>query len=154
MWPSGTQADQAATEIDDATGEDGDFRPYNAALAAHGAAAPWSDPSGVVSVASPAAFYALRAADPVPESSARGHILADILAGPGLRTRPGPGWRTSTVTALAEGIYRDGAFDRLPILADALEEAGCDRPDILAHCRGDGHHVRGCWVVDLVLAKR
>ncbi|QEL18910.1 hypothetical protein PX52LOC_05960 [Limnoglobus roseus] len=71
MWPSGTQADQAATEIDDATGEDGDFRPYNAALAAHGAAAPWSDPSGVVSVASHTAFYALRAADPVPESSTR-----------------------------------------------------------------------------------
>ncbi len=45
------------------------------------------------------------------------------------------------------------AFDRLPILADALEEAGCDHPDVLAHCRGPGPHARGCWVVDLVLGK-
>ena len=45
------------------------------------------------------------------------------------------------------------AFDRLPILADALEEAGCDDPAILAHLRGDGPHCRGCWVVDLALGK-
>jgi hypothetical protein len=45
------------------------------------------------------------------------------------------------------------ALDRLPILADALEEAGCTDADILAHCRGPGPHVRGCWVVDLLLGK-
>jgi hypothetical protein len=44
------------------------------------------------------------------------------------------------------------AFDRLPILADALEEAGCDQVDILAHCRGDEPHVASCWVIDLVLS--
>jgi hypothetical protein len=64
-----------------------------------------------------------------------------------------PPWRTSAVVGLAEGIYADRAFDRLPILADALEEAGCDSADILAHCRGGGPHARGCWVVDLVLGK-
>jgi hypothetical protein len=64
-----------------------------------------------------------------------------------------PNWRTSTVVALAEGVYADRAFDRLPILADALEDAGCGHPDILAHCRGPGPHARGCWVVDLVLGK-
>ena len=64
-----------------------------------------------------------------------------------------PSWLTSTVIALAEGIYSDRAFDRLPILADALEDAGCDHADILAHCRGDGPHARGCWVVDLILGK-
>ena len=64
-----------------------------------------------------------------------------------------PEWRTSTVLALAEGIYAERAFDRLPILADALEEAGCDHADMLNHCRGPGAHVRGCWVVDLVLGK-
>jgi hypothetical protein len=62
-------------------------------------------------------------------------------------------WRTSNVTALAQAIYDDRAFDRLPILADALEDGGCDNADILNHCRQPGEHVRGCWVVDLVLGK-
>jgi len=62
-------------------------------------------------------------------------------------------WLTSTVVALAQAIYDDRAFDRMPILADALEDAGCTNQDILAHCRSGGEHVRGCWVVDLLLAK-
>lgn len=62
-------------------------------------------------------------------------------------------WKSSTVAALAAGVYAERAFDRLPILADALEEAGCDNAEVLAHCRGDGPHCRGCWVVDLVLGK-
>jgi hypothetical protein len=53
------------------------------------------------------------------------------------------------VAAIAE----DRAFDRLPILADALEDAGCDDGDLLAHLRGDGPHVRGCWALDLVLER-
>jgi hypothetical protein len=64
-----------------------------------------------------------------------------------------PTWSTLTVKHLAGAIYDDRAFERLPILADALEEAGCTNADILAHCRGPGPHVRGCWVVDLVLGK-
>jgi hypothetical protein len=62
-------------------------------------------------------------------------------------------WNESTVTELAQAIYTDRAFDRLPILADALEEAGCTDAAILEHCRGPGPHVRGCWVVDLLLGK-
>jgi hypothetical protein len=62
-------------------------------------------------------------------------------------------WFTSTVQQLAQSIYDDRAFDRLPILADALEDAGCDNADILNHCRQPGVHARGCWVVDLVLGK-
>jgi hypothetical protein len=54
---------------------------------------------------------------------------------------------------LARTIYEGRAFDRLPMLADALVEAGCDNPDVLTHLRGDGPHVRGCWAVDLVLGK-
>jgi hypothetical protein len=57
------------------------------------------------------------------------------------------------VVRLAQGIYEDRAFDRLPVLADALEEAGCDNAEILSHCRGPGPHVRGCWAVDLSLGK-
>ena len=57
------------------------------------------------------------------------------------------------VVALARGIYDEKAFDRMPILADALQDAGCDNDDVLSHCRGGGPHVRGCWVVDLLLGK-
>ena len=62
-------------------------------------------------------------------------------------------WNDATILKFAQGIHADRAFDRLPILADALEDAGCDNADILAHCRGPGPHVRGCWVVDLLLGK-
>jgi hypothetical protein len=58
-----------------------------------------------------------------------------------------------TVRRLATGIYAEVAFDRMPILGDALEEAGCTDASILDHCRGPGSHVRGCWVSDLVLGK-
>ncbi len=54
---------------------------------------------------------------------------------------------------LAQKIYDDRAFDRMPILADALMDAGCDNGEIIAHCRGNGPHARGCWVVDLLLGK-
>jgi hypothetical protein len=54
---------------------------------------------------------------------------------------------------MAQVIYDDRAFDHLPIVADALEEAGCDNQDILDHCRSTNEHVRGCWVVDLMLGK-
>jgi hypothetical protein len=62
-------------------------------------------------------------------------------------------WRTEDTVGLARGIYEDRAFDRLPLLVDALMDAGCDNDDILAHCRSVGPHVRGCWVIDLVLGK-
>jgi hypothetical protein len=55
------------------------------------------------------------------------------------------------VLALAEGIEADRAFDRMPILADALEEAGCDERPMLDHLHGPGPHARGCWVLDLIL---
>ena len=64
-----------------------------------------------------------------------------------------PSWRSAAVVGLAEAVYADRGFDRLPVLADALEEAGCDHPDVLAHCRGGGPHARGCWVVDGILGK-
>jgi hypothetical protein len=64
-----------------------------------------------------------------------------------------PRWRTSAAVGLADAIYAGRAFDRLPILADALEDAGCDDRRILDHCRRDGWHVRGCWALDLGLQK-
>ncbi len=62
-------------------------------------------------------------------------------------------WNDGTVVKLAKAIYDERAFDRMPILADALEKAGCMDTDILNHCRQPGEHVRGCWVLDLLLGK-
>jgi hypothetical protein len=62
-----------------------------------------------------------------------------------------PEWRSHTAVALAEGMYAARDFGAMPVLADALEEAGCDSADVLGHCRGPGPHVRGCWVLDHVL---
>jgi len=61
---------------------------------------------------------------------------------------------TPAVIQLAQAIYDGRAFDRLPILADDLHDAGCDNDEILSHCRGQGPNVRGCWVVDLILSKK
>ncbi len=62
-------------------------------------------------------------------------------------------WNDGTVPKMAAVLYEERAFDRLPQLADALEDAGCTDAAILDHCRGGGEHVRGCWVVDLLLGK-
>jgi hypothetical protein len=64
-----------------------------------------------------------------------------------------PSWLSSTVTSLATAIYEEHAFDRLPILADALEDAGCTNPEVLTHLRSGGEHCRGCWPLDLVLGR-
>ncbi len=63
-------------------------------------------------------------------------------------------WNDGVVVKLAHGIYNDRAFDRLPVLADALEDAGCDNAELLNHCRRPGEHGRGCWAVDLILGKQ
>jgi hypothetical protein len=62
-------------------------------------------------------------------------------------------WRTTTVRGIAEGMYASCDFSAMPILADALQDAGCDNADVFAHCRGSDPHVRGCWCVDLILGK-
>ena len=62
-------------------------------------------------------------------------------------------WNRGAIAKLARSIYDDGAFDTLPILADALEEAGCLDGSMLSHCRLGKDHVPGCWVIDLLLGK-
>jgi hypothetical protein len=62
-------------------------------------------------------------------------------------------WNGALVRKLAQSIYDERNFAALPILADALEEAGCANADILAHCGEGGVHSRGCWVLDLILSK-
>ena len=62
-------------------------------------------------------------------------------------------WLTREVKNLADGIYTERAFDRMPLLAEALEASGCTSADLIAHCRSGREHARGCWVVDLLLGK-
>jgi hypothetical protein len=81
-------------------------------------------------------------------------LIRDIFGNPFRPVRLNHYWLTSTVLALAQGIYAERAFDPLPILADALQDAGCDNDDLLTHLRGDGPHVLGCWALDLVLGKK
>jgi len=79
--------------------------------------------------------------------------LKEIFGNPFRPATFAPAWRTETVVALASQMYESRDFGAMPILADALQDAGCDNDDILNHCRVPGPHVRGCWVVDLVLGK-
>ena len=87
------------------------------------------------------------------ERAAQSSLVRCILGNPFRPVTADPSWLTSTVTALAKQMYESRDFSAMPILADALQDAGCDNPDILDHCRGPGPHVRGCFVVDLILQK-
>jgi hypothetical protein len=88
-------------------------------------------------------------------------LFREVVGNPFRPITIDPTWLTSDVRLLAQAAYderalRSGHLDnaRLAILADALEDAGCTDWDILDHCRGPGPHVRGCWVVDLILGKQ
>jgi hypothetical protein len=89
---------------------------------------------------------------PIPQAA----LLRDIFANPFRPVALDPGylaWSGGSIPKLAQSIYEDRAFDRLPILADALLDAGCDDEELMGHCRSDGPHVRGCWGIDLILGK-
>lgn len=87
------------------------------------------------------------------EQIAQSHLVRDIFGNPFRPVAFDPSWRTSTVVALAQQMYESRDFSPMPVLADALQDAGCEHEAILAHCRGVGPHARGCWVVDLILGK-
>jgi hypothetical protein len=81
-------------------------------------------------------------------------LLRDILGNPFRPVAFNAKWGTDTAVALAKQMYESRDFGAMPILADALQEAGCEESAILDHCRGaTTPHARGCWVVDLVLGK-
>lgn len=87
------------------------------------------------------------------EDAGQAALIREILGNLLRPARFEPAWRTPDVLTLARGIDEEQAFDRMPILADALQDAGCDDPDILGHCREQGAHARGCWLIDRVLEK-
>jgi hypothetical protein len=80
-------------------------------------------------------------------------LAHDIFGNPFRPLRIEPEWRTSTAINLARTIYEERAFDRMPILADALEDGGCTDAGVLGHCRGPGPQVRGCHVVDGIMGR-
>jgi hypothetical protein len=85
------------------------------------------------------------------EATAQFHLFREIV-GDGWPVDPRwPQWRTDTVRLVALGIHRSQMFDQLPILADALQDAGCDDETVLSHCREVTEHARGCWVLDLAM---
>jgi len=105
-------------------------------------------------------YAACASGDKEAEWIAQAAIVKEVFGNPFRPIALKPAWRTPTVTALATGTYNERVLpagtldpDRLAVLADALEDAGCDNEDILSHLRGPGPHVRGCWVVDLLLGK-
>jgi hypothetical protein len=76
------------------------------------------------------------------------NLLRCVAGDPWTYAVPDPRWRTAAAVGLATTIYETRDFAALPILADALEETGCDDPAVLDHCRRHREHARGCWVVD------
>jgi len=131
-----------------------------------GASAEWAaqfsaslDPWFAASRASNFAYVAAgdKVLEPGPEHHAQAHLLRCIFGPLPFRSvtfePPWLAWNNGSVVKLAQAIYDNGTFDRLPDLADALEQAGCKDADMLRHCRCPGAHVRGCWVVDLILGK-
>jgi hypothetical protein len=90
------------------------------------------------------------------EGRAQGDLLRDLFGNPFRPVAVDPAWLTwnaGMIPQLAQAVYDGRNFQDLPVLADALEEAGCKEAAILDHCRQPGEHVRGCWVVDLLLGK-
>jgi hypothetical protein len=84
-------------------------------------------------------------------------LLREVFGNPFRRPAVDPAWLAwegGTAARLAAAAYEGRSFDQLPILGDALEEAGCADAEVLAHCRQQpAAHVRGCWVLDLLLGK-
>ncbi len=115
-----------------------------------------SDLESAISYAFSLAWFVDRRQTTRVEASAQAVLLRDVVANPFRPLRVEPAWLTwdhGLVPALAQTIYLERAFDRLPILADALEDAGCDDLELLAHLRGPTDHVRGCWALDRVLER-
>jgi hypothetical protein len=114
-----------------------------------------SSPTGYVEAVS--AWSAHAGASSREEQVARAAILRDLLGSlPFRRLGVEAGWlawNDGTVARLASACHAERAFDRLPVLADALEEAGCGDADVLGHLRGPGPHFFGCFVLDLLLGK-
>ena len=138
-----------------------DRRESNRALADH--AAGWvanKNPKEVAEKAASAFGWVLASGIP-PKGMWNGqNLVREVFANPFRTISLDPACLTPTVVNLAQAAYDDRTLpegelnrDRLAVLADALEDAGCSDGAILAHLRGPGRHVRGCWPLDLILGR-
>jgi hypothetical protein len=147
---------KAALELVRQAAREGDDRTTRQAISAADALLKEELYASAALYSAAAAAAALRPSNLQEEQGAQAALLRDILGYPFATVRIDPAWRAwnkGTVVALAQTIYDEDTFDQAPVLADALEEAGCTDARILDHLRGPGPHVRGCWVVDLILEK-
>jgi hypothetical protein len=87
----------------------------------------------------------------VPPDLHSADLVRDVFGNPFQSAEIAPAWRTEVVVAMARGMIDRGDYFPMPVLADALEDAGCANEAVLSHCRGPGPHVRGCWVLEAVL---
>jgi len=123
--------------------------------------------AGPDTVGQNAALHAARAAADFPligaeraesmelraECAAQCELLRCLVGNPFAPVAFDPAWRTSDAVALAQSMYESRDFTAMPILADALQEAGCDNEQVFTHCRDARDHARGCWVCDALLGK-
>lgn len=157
-WATGSSLREAAIHAVWTESSDGCDDPRLVALqdAACGVSGATASPVRAID----AADFAARSCGDGAEHHVQSNLIRDIF---GILFRPvriNPAWQTPTVLSLATAAYEErimpsGELDvaRLAVLSDALEEVGCDDADILGHLRSPGTHVRGCWVLDLLLGK-
>jgi hypothetical protein len=136
------QKDQAAQAAASAARYEAESLAFRA-KSAPGVAPP--DVAGEARTAADALYQAVR--------SGQAALLRDIFGDTFLATAFDPSWRTPTAVSVARRMYDDRDFTAMPVLADALQEGGCEMPDILDHSRRPGEHVKGCWVVDWALSR-
>ncbi|MDY3554234.1 hypothetical protein R5W24_003353 [Gemmata sp. JC717] len=110
--------------------------------------------AGISSVTSDADPINIQKEAQAAEQKAQCDLIRDIFGHPLRPAAISPYWLPPKVGTVAQDIYSEKAFDRMPLLADALQDAGCDNDDILNHCRSDGPHARGCWVLDLLTGRK
>jgi hypothetical protein len=109
--------------------------------------------SSLAAVGSPDGHDARLLAARIAEGRAQCLLLHDLFGDPFRTTAVDPSWRTPAALHLATVIYQGREFGLMPVLGDALEEAGCTESDLLAHLRSQDDHIRGCWALDLILEK-
>jgi hypothetical protein len=118
------------------------------------AAADAAAPAAAATLCQDRPFYDYDPSRLAAERVAEGRLVRDVFGNPFHPvTSADPAWLIPKVIVLARVIYEERTFDRMPELADALEEATCTHAEILSHCRRPGEHVPGCWVLDLLLCR-
>jgi hypothetical protein len=155
-----TAVDVAENYADGFAGPE-DLRAARLACQGAGSQAAWyaaaSDPAIAARNAARSAYAGITSnallGSPADELLAQAKLLREIFGDHLQHFSVDPKWLTPGVLKLAQTVYDERAFHQMPGLAEELKEAGCSNEEVIGHCRGTGPHVRGCWVVDVLLDK-